>query len=159
MAYTDDDYYVVGRGAAITHSNRAGDRPVQVPRDLPGIVIFIHGVNDPGAAYSFVEEGLCQGLNERLSRNDLRAGSYGAKYQAAARAAASRDAGWDDEFLSDPDTYLYQRAEIKGTTNSVFIPFYWGYRAADDEIARVDNPGDVLSRVADADGNLMTRGQ
>ena len=159
MAHTDSDYYVVNRGAAITHSNRAGDRPVQVPRDLPGIVIFIHGVNDPGAAYSFVEDGLCQGLNERLSRNDLKAGSYGADYRAAAQKPSEQITDKDSEILGDPDSNLYLRAEIKGATNSVFIPFYWGYRAADDEIARVNNPGDVISRVADADGNLMTRGQ
>lgn len=158
-AHTDSDYYVVNRAAAITHSNRAGDRPAQVPRDLPGIVIFIHGVNDPGAVYSFVEEGLCQGLNERLSRDDLRAGSYGADYRAASCKSASEVTEKDTETLSDPDMFLYRRSETQNVTHSGFIPFYWGYRAQDDEIARISNPGDVTSRIADADGNLMTRGQ
>lgn len=159
MADTNIDYHVINQGAAITHSHRAGNRPVQVPRDLPGIVIFIHGVNDPGAVYSVVEQGLCQGLNERLSREDLRAGSYGAIYRAASRKQATQVTQKDAEILGDPDLYLYQRAELRGTTNSGFIPFYWGYRAADDEIARLNNPGEVISRTADADGNLMTRGQ
>lgn len=158
-AHTDSDYYVVNRAAAITHSNRAGDRPAQVPRDLPGIVIFIHGVNDPGAVYSFVEEGLCQGLNERLSRDDLRAGSYGADYRAASSKPASEVTEKDTETLRDPDMFLYRRSETQNVTHSGFIPFYWGYRAQDDEIARISNPGDVTSRIADADGNLMTRGQ
>jgi Protein of unknown function (DUF3274) len=158
-AHADSDYYVVNRAAAITHSNRAGDRPAQVPRDLPGIVIFIHGVNDPGAVYSFVEEGLCQGLNERLSRDDLRAGSYGADYRAASCKPASEATEKDTEMLRDPDMFLYRRSETQNVTHSGFIPFYWGYRAQDDEIARISNPGDVASRIADADGNLMTRGQ
>jgi len=158
-AHTDSDYYVVNRAAAITHANRAGDRPAQVPRDLPGIVIFIHGVNDPGAVYSFVEEGLCQGLNERLSRDDLRSGSYGADYRAASCKPASEVTEKDTETLRDPDMFLYRRSEMQNVTHSGFIPFYWGYRAQDDEIARISNPGDVASRIADADGNLMTRGQ
>ena len=49
MANANDDYHVVGQGAAVTHASRANDRPVAMPRDLPGIVIFLHGVNDPGA--------------------------------------------------------------------------------------------------------------
>lgn len=159
MTNPDNDYYVIAQGAAITHANRAGDRPVMVPGDLPGIVIFIHGVNDPGAVYSTVEEGLCRGLNERLSRIDLKPGSYGVGYKAAASKPKSQKTEKDAELLDDPDTYLYQRAHVKGATHSGFIPFYWGYRASSGDIARVDNPGEVISRTADADGNLMTRGQ
>lgn len=157
MADTNSDYHVVGAAGAVTYADRGNDRPAQLPRDLPGIVIFLHGVNDPGAVYSFVEEGLCKGLNERLSRSDLKSGSYGAQYSQL--KAKKNPTTLDDEKLSDPDTYLYQRKEIVGTTKSSFIPFYWGYRAQNDEIARLNNPGDVDSRVADKDGNLMTRGQ
>ncbi|OLI39462.1 hypothetical protein IXO141_20970, partial [Xanthomonas oryzae pv. oryzae] len=60
--------YVVAQANALLLPNRMGERLVEVPADRPGIVIFIHGVNDPGAAYPSVEKGLCQGLNERLSR-------------------------------------------------------------------------------------------
>ncbi|KGX00727.1 hypothetical protein Y601_5969 [Burkholderia pseudomallei MSHR640] len=139
-------------------ANRPGDRPVPIPRDLPGVVIFIHGVNDPGAAYATVERGLCQGLNERLSRSDLRTGEYGRRYAAASAAKAEGDSVRYAEVLGDPDMYLYRRAETGGT-HSMFLPFYWGYRASDDEIAKISHPGEVKSRVADSDGNLMTRGQ
>ncbi|GLU33350.1 DUF3274 domain-containing protein [Trinickia caryophylli] len=161
MSNANDDYRVVTQAAAVTHANRAGDRQVALPRDLPGIVIFIHGVNDPGATYSFVEEGLCQGLNERLSRDDLRPGSFGAKYHAAAKRRATKQkiGVVEADILDDPDLNLYQRTEIEGSTHSGFIPFYWGYRASSENIARLNNPGDVSSRTADADGNLMTRGQ
>ncbi|WP_445816173.1 T6SS effector phospholipase Tle3 domain-containing protein, partial [Burkholderia pseudomallei] len=154
----NDQCFTAARGAGVTMSNRPGDRPVPIPRDLPGVVIFIHGVNDPGAAYATVERGLCQGLNERLSRSDLRPGEYGRRYAAASAAKAEGDSVRYAEVLGDPDMYLYQRAETGGT-HSMFLPFYWGYRASDDEIAKISHPGEVKSRVADSDGNLMTRGQ
>ncbi|WP_445971345.1 T6SS effector phospholipase Tle3 domain-containing protein, partial [Burkholderia pseudomallei] len=154
----NDQCFTAARGAGVTMSNRPGDRPVPIPRDLPGVVIFIHGVNDPGAAYATVERGLCQGLNERLSRSDLRPGEYGRRYAAASAAKAEGDSVRYAEVLGDPDMYLYQRAETGGT-HSMFLPFYWGYRASDNEIAKISHPGEVKSRVADSDGNLMTRGQ
>lgn len=157
MAETSNDYHVTAQGAGVTMSNRPDARPVPLPQDLPGIVIFIHGVNDPGAVYSVVEQGLCHGLNERLSREDLKEGVYGVRYlQAKAKKETSKR---QDEVLSDPDTYLYRRTEIPTATKSVFIPFYWGLRADNKDIAKLNNPGDVKSRTADANGNLMTRGQ
>lgn len=37
---------------------------------LPGVVIFVHGVNSEGEWYKASEEGLCKGLNRRLGRLD-----------------------------------------------------------------------------------------
>jgi len=162
MAHANDEYHVIGEGAAVTFANRGNDRPAELPRDLPGIVIFIHGVNDPGAVYSFVEGGLCQGLNERLDRKDLKPGSYGAQYK---EIKVKKNPGTlDQDKLSDPDTYLYQRNEIAGSTKSVFIPFYWGYRAQNDEIARFDSKGksntaEVKGGVDDGQGFQTIRGQ
>ncbi|HEF4732132.1 DUF3274 domain-containing protein [Burkholderia multivorans] len=159
MAETNNDYRVHAQGAGVTISDRPNARNVQLPGDLPGIVIFIHGVNDPGAVYSVVEQGLCQGLNERLSRADLKAGSYGSAYRAAAKKPKNDRSINDTRILKDPDMYLYQRAEIPDTTKSFFIPFYWGLRADNRDIAKLNNPGIIESRVADDRGNLMTRGQ
>lgn len=156
MAETNADYHVVNQAGAVTHADRAGDRPAQVPADLPGVVIFIHGVNDPGVVYGTVEKGLCDGLNDRLSRNDLMPGEYGGKYNAA--AAVKNPGAVDKSVLDDPETYLYQRS-VGANTKSFFIPFYWGYRAANSEIAKAGDPGDVKSQTTDASGNLMTRGQ
>ncbi|WP_063532744.1 DUF3274 domain-containing protein [Burkholderia sp. MSMB1589WGS] len=157
MAETNNDYRVHAQGAGVTISDRPDARNVQLPGDLPGIVIFIHGVNDPGAVYSVVEQGLCQGLNERLSRTDLKEGSYGALYQRA--KTQNNPSKRQAEILSDPDMYLYQRAELPNITKSFFIPFYWGLRADNRDIAKLNNPGIIKSRVADDRGNLMTRGQ
>ncbi len=37
---------------------------------LPGIVIFVHGVNSDGEWFTAAEEGLCKGGNRRLGRLD-----------------------------------------------------------------------------------------
>lgn len=39
---------------------------------LPGVIIFVHGVNSDGEWYDAAEEGLCDGLNTRLKRRPLR---------------------------------------------------------------------------------------
>ncbi|MFT2675398.1 hypothetical protein, partial [Escherichia coli] len=38
---------------------------------LPGIIIFVHGVNSTGEWFDSTEAGLCQGLNERLHRSEF----------------------------------------------------------------------------------------
>lgn len=159
MATGYKDYHVIASASGILHSNRAGDRHIEIPRDLPGITIFIHGVNDPGAVYETVEAGLNQGLNERLSRSDLNKGEYGSVYKAVKAKPKSKRGKNDARILHDPEMNLYKRSETPGVTRSGFIPFYWGYRAASDEIAKANDAGDVKSTVADANGNLMTRGQ
>ncbi|MFC0130791.1 T6SS effector phospholipase Tle3 domain-containing protein, partial [Ralstonia solanacearum] len=35
------------------------------PSPLPGVVIFVHGVNSDGEWFTAAEEGLCKGLNRR----------------------------------------------------------------------------------------------
>lgn len=137
-------------------------RLVEVPPDRPGIVIFLHGVNDPGATYENVERGVCEGLNWRLNRTDLTAGEYGAAWRDAkqkqAEAAKSGAKLSDDvkAVVYDPDTQLYKRKENE-KTNSVFIPFYWGYRAADGEVAkdRNGNPIKLRSQHQDTKGNRL----
>ncbi|WP_425117430.1 T6SS effector phospholipase Tle3 domain-containing protein, partial [Burkholderia anthina] len=37
---------------------------------LPGVVIFVHGVNSEGEWFDAAEEGLCKGLNRRIGRLD-----------------------------------------------------------------------------------------
>lgn len=137
---SDPNYSVIAEHRSRLVPNRPGDRLVAIPRDMPGIVIFLHGVNDPGASYESVETGLLQGLNERLHRPDLCAGGYGAEFAAAKAVPVNERRGGAEEIVDDPDTYLYKRTTDK-TTRSCFIPFYWGYRAAPDEIKR-DKNGD-----------------
>ena len=44
------------------------DRYAKLP--LPGVVIFVHGVNSDGEWYRAAEAGLCKGLNTRMQRCD-----------------------------------------------------------------------------------------
>jgi pimeloyl-ACP methyl ester carboxylesterase len=139
--------------------NRPGDTPFEIPRDLPGVVIFLHGVNDPGAAYESVEQGLCQGLNERLSRPDMAAEPYGVDYAKANETSAEDRREQQKDYIDDPDTYLYKRSAGGEKPRSVFIPFYWGYRAAPDEIQRDRNgdPTKLRTQYQDLFGNRLDR--
>ena len=139
--------------------NRPGDTPVEIPRDMPGVVIFLHGVNDPGAAYESVEIGLCQGLNERLSRPDMAAQAYGVDFTKATQTPAEYRSERERDVFDDPDTYLYKRSTGGEKPRSVFIPFYWGYRAAPDEIQsdQKGEPTKMRTQYQDVFGNLLDR--
>ncbi|WP_449467333.1 T6SS effector phospholipase Tle3 domain-containing protein [Stenotrophomonas humi] len=148
-------YETAGQSRLTPNSTVPSNVPVR--RMRPGVVIFLHGVNDPGASYASVEEGLCQGLNERLDRADLRPGRYGVDYRAVKRKPEDQRNQRDREVLDDPDTHLYLR---KGDhAKSIFIPFYWGYRAAEHEVQR-DAKGDptkVRTQYQDKRGNRLDR--
>uniref|UniRef100_UPI000AF4CDE9 T6SS effector phospholipase Tle3 domain-containing protein n=2 Tax=Pseudomonas savastanoi TaxID=29438 RepID=UPI000AF4CDE9 len=97
------DEYAVAQGNTRLILNLNTTSKMEVPADLPGVVIFLHGVNDPGASYESVETGLCQGVNERLDRPDLVAGRYGAEYEKL-RKLPSEDVQDDQKgILDDPD--------------------------------------------------------
>lgn len=130
---------------------------VAVPRARPGIVIFLHGVNDPGASYESVERGLCQGLNERLDRLDLLPGAYGVRYGTAKRKKSADRSAQEKELIDDPDTHLYKRDD--SLAKSIMIPFYWGYRAAHSEVKRDANgdPTKLRTQYQDTLGNRLDR--
>ncbi|MGG1954068.1 T6SS effector phospholipase Tle3 domain-containing protein [Ralstonia solanacearum] len=162
MPAANQNKQVIAQGAGILHSHRAGDRNIAVPRDRPGVVIFLHGVNDPGASYSLVEQGLCAGVGERLGRTDLKPGQYGVAF-AQAKDVKHGQPGFDllKSIKYDPDTYLYQRTEVAtgvDATNSILIPFYWGYRAAPNEIKGGEkNPATLRGQYQDKAGNRLSK--
>ncbi|MGF6969835.1 pimeloyl-ACP methyl ester carboxylesterase [Paraburkholderia sp. WC7.3g] len=82
-----------------------------LPPHLPGVIIFVHGVNSEGEWYDQAEKQLCDGLNKRLGRSDLIPNLY-------------RDnVGTDHQST-------HRIAQMK---RSPVIRFYWGYRAKDGE--------------------------
>lgn len=85
---------------------------------LPGIIIFVHGVNSEGEWYDFAEKALCNGLNDRLflkeSKNKLETNEYKEK-----RVLNSGESSYLDK-----------------SKNSPVIRFYWGYRAGDDDLGK-----------------------
>jgi pimeloyl-ACP methyl ester carboxylesterase len=152
------DQYTVAESVTRLTPNLNTNRKMEVPGDLPGVVIFLHGVNDPGASYESVETGLCQGVNERLDRPDLKAGRYGSKYSEAKDVPYDALNNDQKAILDDPDTYLYRR-DTEPKTRSLMIPFYWGYRAEPDQVLR-DDAGDPLrmrNQFQDIHGNRLDR--
>lgn len=104
-----------GKAKAVLKHHRVADKPVDVARKLPGNVILVHGVNDLGTSYAAIEEGLCEGLSDRLNRT-----FQAAKYKLPGIADK-------DQVLDDPDAIFYRR-QPENSTDSPIIPFYWGYR-------------------------------
>ena len=49
-----------------SHKNIKVKAEVQPPLQLPGLIIFVHGVNSEGEWYKEAEVSLCNGLNNRL---------------------------------------------------------------------------------------------
>ena len=107
--------YVVGEEVALLHCERSVCKKVKIRRNLPGNIIVIHGVNDVGVSYKAVEDGLCEGLTQRLGR-----GFTPATYRMP--VAADKD-----KLEDDPDAVFFKRTIVKDTSSPV-IPFYWGYR-------------------------------
>jgi pimeloyl-ACP methyl ester carboxylesterase len=70
--------------------------------NMPGIIIFVHGVNSEGEWYEAAEKHLLAGLNKRLGRDDLQARSYGRENA---------------------------QPNLESSATSPVIHFYWGYRA------------------------------
>lgn len=90
------------------------------PLHLPGIIIFVHGVNSTGEWFSNAENNICEGLNIRLGLKktpfELKPNRYNC----------------DDIF--DLSHYKKDRQLLNaGEAKSPVIRFYWGYRAADGE--------------------------
>lgn len=133
----DPNKYIVGEGRACTLPNRVNDRPVAVACALPGVIILVHGVNDLGVAYPAQEQGLCQGLNERLWRDDMESAGY-------------RLPDRNDKLLDDPDAVYYRR---DGKGYSPVIPFYWGYREQRSKVVTNAPHGQYVDR----HGNRLDR--
>jgi pimeloyl-ACP methyl ester carboxylesterase len=77
-----------------------------LPPEMPGIVIFVHGVNSEGEWYRAAEEHIIAGLNKRLGRDDL------------------KPRGFEDDKA---------RPKLGSSETSPIIHFFWGYRAKDGE--------------------------
>jgi pimeloyl-ACP methyl ester carboxylesterase len=105
--------YLANHTCTVLRNKRTSDKVIEHPRDKPANIIIIHGVNDVGTGFSEVEEGLCAGLEQRLSR-----------CFKAARYSTPND---KDKVVDDPDAVYFQR-KVTTVTDSPVIPFYWGFR-------------------------------
>ncbi|WP_175790138.1 T6SS effector phospholipase Tle3 domain-containing protein [Burkholderia ambifaria] len=122
---------VVGRGEGVTMF--AKNTPLicikQLP--LPGIVIFVHGVNSEGEWFDATEQGLCKGMNRRLGRLDDQMMYHGVD-AGQLTPAKYTESVTPDGFLNPK---LWSGDYIKPEPSfSPVIHFRWGYRATAAEL-------------------------
>ncbi|WP_269508526.1 T6SS effector phospholipase Tle3 domain-containing protein [Burkholderia sp. IMCC1007] len=108
----------------------ASDAYAQIQQPKPCIVILIHGVNDLAGSYAVQEDGICQGLNERLDQPLTT--KRGRPNTAALNPATYSVPDEDSASEPNPDAIYYRRRATAGkrggASRSVVIPFYWGFR-------------------------------
>ena len=113
----------------------AGDKawPLEVVSQLPlpGIVIFVHGVNSDGEWFHAGETGLCKGLNERLKRNDEHLNYAGVAAGHLKEVSYLPDLT-EDGFLNPKKSS--QKFMADEAHFSPVIQFRWGYKANDEDL-------------------------
>lgn len=111
-----------------------GGRECKIPLPvlLPGVVIFVHGVNSDGEWYEAAERGLCDGLNKRMARSPeqmayctpqtgyLTPATYTPELTSKGFLDAERSA---TTFINKERLYC-----------SNIIRFRWGYKASKREV-------------------------
>ncbi len=120
----------VGDGSGSTLLNESYlDVVMQLP--LPGIVIFVHGVNSDGEWYQAAERGLCNGLNTRLARQRgeiVHANTNGGQLKAVEYLDDLTADGYPNPD-KQPDTFIAPDAHY-----SPVIQFRWGYKASAEDL-------------------------
>lgn len=102
---------------------------MQMP--LPGITIFVHGVNSDAEWYEQAEKGLCEGLKTRLARRDEQLKHCGPE------AGQLSPARYMDELT--PNGFINPEMDARtfiqsDDTFSPVIRFRWGYKANGEEL-------------------------
>lgn len=120
----------VGGGSTVTLFDKQNVCQFVMQMPLPGIVIFVHGVNSEGEWFTESEQGLCAGLNRRLGRLDDQLAHTGV---AAGQMTPAQyiDSLTADGFLNPkmkPKTYVKDDPSF-----SPVIHFRWGYKANKEE--------------------------
>jgi len=122
---------------------------VVYPSPLPGVIIFVHGVNSSGEWFDAAEEGLCKGLNARLQRNDDQVAHprESGKLRPMRYTAELTEDGYIQDDLK-PNTFVEP-----GSGRSPVIRFRWGYKASSEEVVQKD--GTTRSELANVGGNIL----
>ncbi|RDU98560.1 hypothetical protein DWV00_13395 [Trinickia dinghuensis] len=122
---------VIGEGRGVTLFDAQSELICIKQQPLPGIVIFVHGVNSEGEWFEAAEQGLCKGLNRRLGRLDDQMtykGVVGGQLTPALYTGSLTPEG----FLN---AQLWAGTYIKPDPSfSPVIHFRWGYKANGDEL-------------------------
>jgi pimeloyl-ACP methyl ester carboxylesterase len=125
-----DNNILVGYKEGVTLPNHS-ELIAWMTLPLPGVVIFVHGVNSDGEWYRQAEQGLCKGLNARLKRGDEHLVFQGPE------AGQLSPAEYLDELTPEGFINPKVNAESFVRTDGTFSPvihFRWGYKASGDEL-------------------------
>ncbi|CBJ35733.1 membrane protein [Ralstonia solanacearum] len=95
---------------------------------LPGIVIFVHGVNSDGEWFTAAEEGLCKGANRRLGRLDDQVAFKDGQLKPVHYIEGLTPDGFLNPDMS-AKTYI-----LPDPSYSPAIHFRWGYKANKEEL-------------------------
>ncbi|WP_420984096.1 T6SS effector phospholipase Tle3 domain-containing protein, partial [Burkholderia contaminans] len=127
----DPPQIIVGRSDGVSMWTK-GTRLICIKQlPLPGIVIFVHGVNSEGEWFEAAEQGLCDGLNRRLGRLDDQL-EYRGIDAGQLVPAKYTESVTPDGFLNPK---LWAGDYIKPDPSfSPVIHFRWGYRATAEEL-------------------------
>ncbi|NHZ66107.1 T6SS effector phospholipase Tle3 domain-containing protein [Massilia genomosp. 1] len=126
----EPDALMVGVNCGISLLNSKHlDVLMQLP--LPGIIIFVHGVNSDGEWYEQAEDGLCKGLNDRLKRRNEHM-AYPTPAGGQLSPVRYRAELTEDGFLN-PDcsakSFISEDEHF-----SPVIRFRWGYKASSEDL-------------------------
>lgn len=128
---SDTFHGCIAEGNALLLPDKS-DRDVLQKLPLPGVVIFVHGVNSDGEWFEATERGLCAGLNARLARK---------KEQLAYSGPAGGELTPNDYLAElDDEGFLNDKRNASNFVTdrpawSPVLRFRWGYKA-DPETAQ-----------------------
>ncbi|MBV8157698.1 MAG: DUF3274 domain-containing protein [Dyella sp.] len=97
----------------------------QIPPHMPGVIIFVHGVNSEGEWYDAAERALCDGLNERLGLTET-------EFKLTTNSYLDSD--------SNTQEMHERRYDSSKPGRSPVIRFYWGYRDPGEKPGRYRVP-------------------
>uniref|UniRef100_UPI003F69B79C T6SS effector phospholipase Tle3 domain-containing protein n=1 Tax=Pseudacidovorax intermedius TaxID=433924 RepID=UPI003F69B79C len=103
--------WVKCKGTGIDDAYTQRTHTMGMPLSMPGVIIFVHGVNSEGEWYHDASGEFAKGLNQRLGRDDLK--------------QLEKDSQGDQNKIT-AHRYLSRREGQR--IPSPIIPFYWGYK-------------------------------
>ncbi|MFM9424184.1 pimeloyl-ACP methyl ester carboxylesterase [Variovorax sp. GrIS 2.14] len=127
--------WVQGKVTGIDDKQTDRTHTVGVPHLMPGITIFVHGVNSDGEWYFDASGQFAKGLNQRLGRDDL-------------EQLASDNVGDKNKATA----HRYLKVKDGQRINSSIIPFWWGYKVEKSEQKMVKGTDQTGETPASTDG-------
>ena len=106
---------------------------IEASRPLPCVVILIHGVNDVGEAFENQDKMICEGLNRRLGRKDLKPNKWRWAQTSADDFSPRIQMLPEWQETVDQIKPPLKPKTVKHKSYSPIIPFTWGYRPVDEE--------------------------